>query len=336
MNAPNLNFGDLASNSMGTSTTPAFYVSGAVSVSQTMPAKPYAWVVGSVSVGAVLTVAPGTVVKASGGSVHVFGSLVAVGAFGLPVVFTSVNDNTVGGVTGNGTPTSGDWQGIIVASGGSVDIENAVIRYANIAVNVPAGTVSVRGSIDSTNAMGIRACNWQSGLCAVDAAYVDWGGVDGPFPTGRTTMVCVSVTVSPWLGAATPAARLFDSTNCDGTSLPSAQLVAAQQSYNSGISSLDNLCMIGDLNYCNLRDQALSCHAAQVQLALNHVSVAGIPASLPDTSTVVDGIGSWLGTALSPVVSGIDQVFAFANRLLSVVNLFSDLSHAYAACTPPV
>jgi hypothetical protein len=51
-------------------------------------------------------------------------------------VFTSVNDNSVGGDTGSGSPAAGEWAGII--STGNTKIEYATIAYAATAVDLEA------------------------------------------------------------------------------------------------------------------------------------------------------------------------------------------------------
>ena len=73
-------------------------------------------VVGSIAVpqGTTLTIPAGTVVKfafaSSRLSLVVSGNLATQGTAASPVVFTSVNDNTVGGPpTGSGVPNSSDW-----------------------------------------------------------------------------------------------------------------------------------------------------------------------------------------------------------------------------------
>ncbi len=101
----------------------------------------------TVASGATLTAQPGTVVKGDGGngcdpgfdfgqecSIEVKGSLVAVGTISEPIVFTSINDNSVGGTTGSGTPAAGDWDGISANASGSLDIEHTDISYARIGV----------------------------------------------------------------------------------------------------------------------------------------------------------------------------------------------------------
>jgi hypothetical protein len=104
----------------------------------------------TIPAGVTVTVAAGTVIKGtqegtyqdctigSGSSpIQVTGSLDVAGTAASPVVFTSVNDNSVGGATGTGSLAAGDWQGIEIenASGGTT-ISNAVFEYAGTAVTV--------------------------------------------------------------------------------------------------------------------------------------------------------------------------------------------------------
>ena len=92
-----------------------------------------------------LTVDPGVVVKFSGAAVGlaIAGDLIANGTAAMPIVFTSVNDDTVGGdVSNNGlvAPTNTDWAGIFIDVGGNVGgsrLSHVVIRHGgNIVTGV--------------------------------------------------------------------------------------------------------------------------------------------------------------------------------------------------------
>ncbi|MBF0432674.1 MAG: right-handed parallel beta-helix repeat-containing protein [Fibrobacteria bacterium] len=91
----------------------------------------------SVSEGDTLYVQAGTIFKgvsedadfeiAKGGAVHFAGTKKK------PVVFTSINDNETGGITGNGLPTSNDW-GSIYVYGGHAVLENCIVRHSSFGV----------------------------------------------------------------------------------------------------------------------------------------------------------------------------------------------------------
>jgi hypothetical protein len=85
----------------------------------------------TVASGATLTAQPGTIVKAEQGTpVSIEGTLDAVGTEAEPITFTSINDNSIGGATGSGSPAAGDWNGISSSADGSVDVERASVDYA--------------------------------------------------------------------------------------------------------------------------------------------------------------------------------------------------------------
>jgi hypothetical protein len=239
---------------------PVFGLNGTVAVSGTLPAEeaPWllygpsdAWGVTSTSLdvpsGITLTVAPGAVIKGdavgNGGPapdpIFVEGTLDAIGTPTDPVTFTSMNDNSIGGNTGNGSPAGGDFYGIIVDGSGSLNLQYATIDYARTGVTFSgsgsldvhsttiddAGTgVSFAGSAgiiggsitdsgvaiaSTTGALSFRGNleNDQMGVescnwggtCTVDAAYSYWGSANGPSPSGGAPLACGAVTVSPWL-----------------------------------------------------------------------------------------------------------------------------------------
>ncbi len=203
-------------------------IAGTIGTSSTLPAEPAPWEVGSrtfleplkVPEGQTLTIAPGAVVKgdhygsesATCGnnvwcSIWVEGALHAVGTEAEPIVFTSINDNAVGGTTGSGTPAAGDWNGIYsTGNSGSIDLEHAKVSYAgtglaleggtallaevavsnsDLALEAQAGHASFRGEL-SNDSSGIHACDWGSQACSVDAAYTYWGTPDWAVSVGTS------------------------------------------------------------------------------------------------------------------------------------------------------
>ena len=79
---------------------------------------------------ATLTIDPGVIVKFGGGQgLDVAGTLDAVGTPQMPIEFTSIDDNSVGGATGTGVPAPGASSGITIDSSASIDLENASVDY---------------------------------------------------------------------------------------------------------------------------------------------------------------------------------------------------------------
>ncbi len=120
--------------------TPVLFLDTTQIDTTTLPAEPIAWEISYAQVpsGQTLTIEPGTVIKASGGpgscnapptNLCVVGTLDAVGTASQPIIFTSMNDNSVGATTGSGSPAAGDWAGITIDQQGSVDLEHAYVEY---------------------------------------------------------------------------------------------------------------------------------------------------------------------------------------------------------------
>jgi hypothetical protein len=198
--AANLNFTALVSNTItAPSTSNTVAVDGEVSASQAMPDAPFAWEIDGyatvdVPAGVTLTVKPGAVIKSSGGSgtnggngcgtyecsISVAGTLDAVGTEAEPITFTSINDNTVGGATGSGTPAAEEWAGIAaVSSGATLDIEHTTIAYAVAAVQtLGSGAVTLTDDQINASLAGVSSPNSGAGSpITLTNSSID-GGID--------------------------------------------------------------------------------------------------------------------------------------------------------------
>ncbi len=88
-----------------------------------------------VPAGSKLTIEPGAIVKFDQGhTLHVSGTLEAVGTAAAPIVFTSFRDDSIGGDTNKDGPSVGspaDWTGLEFLSGSTGNVLNGIeIRYA--------------------------------------------------------------------------------------------------------------------------------------------------------------------------------------------------------------
>lgn len=132
-------------------------VCGPISQSQTWDPSGSPYVVTcdtTVTSGVTLTILAGTVVKFSGAGTGlvVNGTLQAQGTAQSPVVFTSINDDSVGGSTGTGTPAPADWNGVQVNSGGTLNLTYATVSYAgNPAVANNGGTLTLTNAMLTAN-----------------------------------------------------------------------------------------------------------------------------------------------------------------------------------------
>jgi hypothetical protein len=159
----------------------------------------------------------GVVVKAEGsGELIVDGRLDVEGTASDPVTITSINDQSVGGETGSGSPQPGEWGGIVVQDGGSAAIKDGVLEYASTAVTVRKGaTVSIEGGSILRSNVGVRGEEF------VEAREVNWGSGSGPEPVGTGTRIEGEVLAPRWVGytpfvppTAGPAPSETDETTC--------------------------------------------------------------------------------------------------------------------------
>ncbi len=143
----------------------------------------------TVEAGVTLTIQPGVVVKFESATddLIVKGTLIADGSGGSPIYFTSIDDHSVGGATGDGSPAPNDWSSVrlMPTSSGSV-LDNVVVRYGggwfseNVYVATPAVTLrnstiahSGEYGIKFDNVLPAAITNLRFENNALAAAYAD-------------------------------------------------------------------------------------------------------------------------------------------------------------------
>lgn len=123
----------------------------------------------TVAEGVTLRIAAGTVVKAGGGGrLTVLGGLRAPGEVHLPIIFTSLKDSEVGGVTMRGLTEAlaGDWYGLILGPQADARLSHTNIHYARYGLTLRDGVIPSIPEGRLVISLGQRAlwCNARSVL----------------------------------------------------------------------------------------------------------------------------------------------------------------------------
>jgi len=127
----------------------------------------------TVADGATLSIEPGTIIKVSpDGKLRVYGGLRALGQADLPIIFTSLNDDSAGGDTNQKLEEAraGDWPGIEIGAEARVYFGHTIIRYAQNGLSLRGGNVpAIEGWLrvsDGKNAL------WCDGELQMPASFL--------------------------------------------------------------------------------------------------------------------------------------------------------------------
>jgi hypothetical protein len=194
---------------------------------------------------------------------------------------------------------------------------------------------TVRGKSRDVTDKVVFACNWASD-CAIDATYFDWGTDSGPFPVGRSALVCGAVSVDPWVGMDVGReANVFAVPNCDGSANPGVSVSEAQQQFNDRRTYWADLCSLSQ-DACDQLDRMQRCYAAAIDLA-KAGSTFPIPETGEDWGTaggqiVVDAGSNYLRSSSSPNILTLGHVLPAVGQIVGVVALTKSVETAYNSC----
>jgi hypothetical protein len=180
---------------------------GSLGISMTLPASYYLTFVSrdlTINSNTTLTMEPGTVLKFdAGGSLRVYGILLAQTTPGNEIYFTSIHDDSVGGDTnsnGNATsPVKGDWSRIWLFDDDSrAFFDNVVLRYGGsgsygvLTIWFNDGKISFNNSLlNDSDSEGIDASN--GGTITITNSTIENSDYSGVSTSNATVIISDSV-----------------------------------------------------------------------------------------------------------------------------------------------
>jgi hypothetical protein len=299
-------------------------------------------------IGVAIQVGPDAVLDMEGTSAH-------------PVVFTTLEDDSVGGDL-NGDSPAGIERLLELGDGSTTRIANAVFRNASDtaiyqsggdlvanatqlgqpdgrvrrALTQAGGDAAIRGSVAVID-KAISSCDWESTeRCGVDASYVDWGSADGP-----TGLVCGRVFTAPYLVNGAETNDLQWTSTCSSAEDPASALLSRQDRFEEAYAGVQAECARGGPGseiWCAELVRSTACLRSQGQVAMSQAP-AGVPVPEDDASLIeigedyVDAAGDFLIAAVKPLVPEANRPL-FVGKLIGVGNTMLTLHEAYDSCSP--
>jgi hypothetical protein len=222
-------------------------------------------------------------------------------------------------------------------NGGEANFTNTEITDSEIGLSVSnAAQVVYRGEFNNISNKAIVSCNWNFD-CSVDAAYVDWGNINGPFP-GSGSLVCGKISVSPWkVGSSTYDNSVFAVKNCDNSQTPHDGLVSSISSFQDAVGLKQIDCGNGFQDACDAIETAMACLGGAQAIAQSTA-----PWPLPPSGTaqqinafgnlILDGASTYATSqaTVSPVGFG----FALFVEVNKVIGTMVTMANAYSSCAP--
>ncbi len=226
-----------------------------------------------------------------------------------------------------------DATGVAVASyGGETVLADMTLTDNQTVLQAHAGHVVMRGDIRGYNRQGIRACDWTSSDCSVDASYVHWydGAPDAQLSDGTAT--CGRVLVDPgYDGNSLRTGPLSFGRNCDGSAAPDELLRTAALSFDQRIASYDQACSEASQDPCVESTNAYACVASYVDQVAAPFGVSRISTAIP-AEDWANSVNSDAHGYLSGQVVPQAQDMASRAALSAVVYLLGVSTNAFSTC----